>query len=125
MDGATAADATMVLVDFLPTIPDRSWSLALQMGVTNAISKSHSYSKLGPDRPRTRAGQDSYSARSHTMNGFVPGGVLTDRNTDALANWDCAAKVLSAVPVGRLRASSNCIGIALFLCSDAAFNITG
>ena len=39
MDGATAAEPSMVLADFLPPMADRSWALALQMGVTHAICK--------------------------------------------------------------------------------------
>jgi NAD(P)-dependent dehydrogenase (short-subunit alcohol dehydrogenase family) len=60
-----------------------------------------------------------------TINGLAPGVILTDRNTDALADPAYAQKVRAAIPAGRFGESSDCVGAALLLCSDAGAYITG
>lgn len=60
-----------------------------------------------------------------TINGLAPGVILTDRNTDALADPAYADKVRAAIPAGRFGDAADCVGAALLLCSDAGAYITG
>lgn len=60
-----------------------------------------------------------------TANNLAPGVILTDRNTAALADADYAEKVRAAIPAGFLGESTDCVGAALLLCSDAGRYITG
>lgn len=60
-----------------------------------------------------------------TINNLAPGVILTDRNTDALADPDYAEKVKQAIPAGFFGESRDCAGAALLLCSDAGRYITG
>lgn len=60
-----------------------------------------------------------------TINNLAPGVILTDRNSDALANADYAAKVRAAIPAGFFGEAADCVGAALLLCSDAGRYITG
>jgi NAD(P)-dependent dehydrogenase (short-subunit alcohol dehydrogenase family) len=53
------------------------------------------------------------------------GRILTDRNTDALADPDYAGKLRSSIPAARFGQSADCVGAALLLCSDAGAYITG
>lgn len=60
-----------------------------------------------------------------TVNNLAPGVILTDRNTDALANPDYARRVRNSVPAGFFGEPRDCTGAALLLCSDAGRYITG
>jgi len=60
-----------------------------------------------------------------TINALAPGVILTERNTDALADPGYADKVRTAIPANRFGASADCVGAALLLCSDAGAYITG
>lgn len=65
------------------------------------------------------------AASGVTLNNIAPGVILTDRNSVALSNADYAAKALAAVPAGYFGESTDCVGAALLLCSDAGRYITG
>jgi len=60
-----------------------------------------------------------------TVNNLAPGVILTDRNTEALADPDYLALVKSKIPAGYCGESADCVGIAQLLCSDAGRYITG
>jgi NAD(P)-dependent dehydrogenase (short-subunit alcohol dehydrogenase family) len=60
-----------------------------------------------------------------TINALAPGVILTERNTDALADPGYADKVRTAIPANRFGVSADCVGAALLLCSDAGAYITG
>jgi NAD(P)-dependent dehydrogenase (short-subunit alcohol dehydrogenase family) len=60
-----------------------------------------------------------------TVNNLAPGVILTDRNTDALANQVYAERVRGMIPLRFFGESSDCVGAALLLCSDAGRYITG
>lgn len=60
-----------------------------------------------------------------TINNLAPGVIQTDRNTDALSDPDYAREVRAAIPAGFLGESTDCVGAALLLCSDAGRYITG
>lgn len=60
-----------------------------------------------------------------TINNLAPGVIQTDRNTAALSDPAYAEKVRAAVPAGLLGESTDCVGAALLLCSDAGRYITG
>jgi glucose 1-dehydrogenase len=60
-----------------------------------------------------------------TVNNLAPGVILTDRNTDALADDDYAELVRSKIPSGFFGESQDCVGVAQLLCSEAGRYITG
>jgi NAD(P)-dependent dehydrogenase (short-subunit alcohol dehydrogenase family) len=60
-----------------------------------------------------------------TVNNLAPGVIMTDRNTEALADADYAEKVRAAIPAGFFGEASDCAGAALLLCSEAGRYITG
>lgn len=65
------------------------------------------------------------AASGVTFNNIAPGVIATDRNSAALSDADYAAKVRAAVPAGYFGESTDCVGAALLLCSDAGRYITG
>jgi len=60
-----------------------------------------------------------------TVNNLAPGVILTDRNTDALADPEYLELVKSKIPAGYCGESEDCAGVAQLLCSDAGRYITG
>jgi len=60
-----------------------------------------------------------------TINGLAPGVILTDRNTNALADAEYADALLTAIPTARFGTTADCVGAALLLCSNAGSYITG
>jgi NAD(P)-dependent dehydrogenase (short-subunit alcohol dehydrogenase family) len=60
-----------------------------------------------------------------TVNNLAPGVILTDRNTDALADEAYREQVRSRIPVGFFGEPHDCTGLALLLCSEAGRYITG
>jgi len=60
-----------------------------------------------------------------TVNNLAPGVILTDRNTDALADPDYAERVRQSIPAGYFGESADCAGAALLLCSEAGRYVTG
>jgi len=60
-----------------------------------------------------------------SVNNLAPGVILTDRNTDALADDDYAEAVRSKIPSGFFGESKDCVGLAQLLCSEAGRYITG
>ncbi len=60
-----------------------------------------------------------------TINNLAPGVILTDRNTDVLADEATAARVRDLIPLRFFGEAEDCVGAALLLCSDAGRYITG
>ena len=60
-----------------------------------------------------------------TVNNVAPGVIDTDRNRDALADAEYAAKVTASIPAGFYGKPEDCAGIVDFLCSDAGRYVTG
>lgn len=60
-----------------------------------------------------------------TVNNLAPGVIMTDRNTDALADGAYAARVRELIPLRAFGEAGDCAGAALLLCSDAGRYITG
>ena len=60
-----------------------------------------------------------------TVNNLAPGVILTDRNTDALADDAYREQVRSRIPVGFFGEVHDCSGLALLLCSETGRYITG
>ena len=66
-----------------------------------------------------------YAADGITFNTIAPGVIATDRNTEALADQEIVAKLLTVIPAKRFGLAEDCAGIALLLASDAGSYITG
>ncbi|MGZ0657255.1 SDR family NAD(P)-dependent oxidoreductase [Coraliomargarita sp. W4R53] len=60
-----------------------------------------------------------------TVNNLAPGVILTDRNTEALADQDYAELVKTKIPAAFFGEAQDCVGLAQLLCSDAGRYITG
>lgn len=60
-----------------------------------------------------------------TINNLAPGVIMTDRNTEALADPIYAERVRAKIPLGRFGEPRDCSGAALLLCSEAGSYITG
>ncbi len=60
-----------------------------------------------------------------TVNNVAPGVILTDRNTEALADEDYAKQVMASIPAGFYGEKEDCAGIVRLLCSDEGRYITG
>lgn len=60
-----------------------------------------------------------------TVNNLAPGVILTDRNSDALADETYREQVRSRIPVCFFGEADDCAGLALLLCSEAGRYITG
>lgn len=60
-----------------------------------------------------------------TVNNLAPGVIVTDRNTEALADQAYAARVREMIPLRAFGQTEDCVGAALLLCSDAGRYITG
>jgi NAD(P)-dependent dehydrogenase (short-subunit alcohol dehydrogenase family) len=112
-----------------PAMCERGWGRILTVGSVQEI-RPHPlmlpYSSLKHAQTGLMLGLAKQLApRGVTINGLAPGVILTDRNTDALADPAYAEKVRAAIPAGRFGESSDCVGAALLLCSDAGAYITG
>ena len=60
-----------------------------------------------------------------TCNVIKPGAILTDRNRAVLADPANEAAVLERIPLRRLGAPQDCVGVAVLLCSPAGAYING
>lgn len=60
-----------------------------------------------------------------TVNNLAPGVILTDRNTEVLADETYAERVRQIIPLRSFGESTDCVGATLLLCSDAGRYITG
>lgn len=60
-----------------------------------------------------------------TVNNVAPGVILTDRNSDALADEKYAKIVSDSIPVGFFGTPEDCEGLVSLLCSDEGRYITG
>ena len=60
-----------------------------------------------------------------TVNNVAPGVILTDRNSDALADEKYAKIVSDSIPVGFFGTPKDCEGLVSLLCSDEGRYITG
>ena len=60
-----------------------------------------------------------------TVNNLAPGVILTDRNTEVLADEAYAGRVRQIIPLRSFGESTDCVGAALLLCVDAGRCITG
>lgn len=66
-----------------------------------------------------------YAKHGITFNNLAPGVIITDRNTETLANKSFHQKILAMIPAARLGNPEECVGPALMLCSETGSYITG
>lgn len=114
---------------FLPDMIERCWGRVLTIGSVQQI-KPH------PEMLVYAASKDAQMSVVRnlaqqvggygiTVNNLAPGVILTDRNTDALADEIYRQQVIEHIPVGFLGMAHDCNGAALLLCSDAGRYING
>ncbi len=131
-DGQVAVNlrATLQLVRLAaPAMLERRWGRILAVG---SVQEARPH----PDMlvyAATKCAQTSlvrnfarqFASRGVTVNALAPGVIVTDRNTDRLADAGYAERVLAAIPAGRFGETADCVGAALLLCSGAAAYLTG
>ncbi len=122
--------ATQALVSGLvPDMAARGWGRVLAIGSVQEV-KEH------PDMliyAGLKAAQTSMmrnlarqlAARGVTCNILAPGAIETDRNAGVLADPVYRQQVCSRIPMGAIGSPKDCIGAALFLCSDVSRYVTG
>ena len=114
---------------FLPQMQKNKWGRVIALGSVNQWKQS-------PRLPIYAATKSALSnvmqncARKYgpdgiTFNTIAPGVIATDRNTEALADQEIVAKLLTVIPAKRFGLAEDCAGIALLLASDAGSYITG
>lgn len=114
---------------FAPAMIERKWGRILTIGsvqetrphpemlVYSSLKHAQTGLALGLAKPLASHGV--------TINNLAPGVILTDRNVDALNDPAYAEKVRAAIPAGRFGETTDCVGAALLLCSEAGAYITG
>lgn len=114
---------------FLPDMIERRWGRVLTIGSVQQI-RPH------PEMLVYAASKDAQMSVVRnlakqvggygiTVNNLAPGVILTDRNTDALADEAYRQYVIEHIPVGFLGTVHDCNGAALLLCSEAGRYING
>lgn len=113
----------------VPAMSAAKWGRVLTVGSVQELRPHPEmlpYSSLKHAQTALGAGlAKQLAADGVTLNNLAPGVILTDRNTDALADPDYAEKVRAAIPARSFGESADCVGAALLLCSDAGRYITG
>jgi gluconate 5-dehydrogenase len=65
------------------------------------------------------------AARNVTMNVISPGAIETERTSGRYADPAFRRAVVAKIPAGRPGRPEDCVGPAIFLCSDEAAYLTG
>jgi NAD(P)-dependent dehydrogenase (short-subunit alcohol dehydrogenase family) len=122
--------SSLLLVQaFLPEMLAREWGRVVALG---SIQESR-------PNPRhiayaaTKAAQTStvlnlarnVGAPNVTFNVLKPGVISTKRNAAALSDENRHRAILEAIPLGRIGTPKDCVGAALFLCSDQGKYVNG
>jgi NAD(P)-dependent dehydrogenase (short-subunit alcohol dehydrogenase family) len=121
--------ALTLIARFVPGMAERGWGRVLTIGSIQE-HKPHPEMMIYAATKAAQTNMVQNFARqlaSHgvTVNNLAPGVILTDRNTEPLANLAYAEAVLSRIPAGFFGEASDCAGAALLLCSEAGRYITG
>lgn len=112
-----------------PAMLERGWGRIVTVGSVQEL-KPHPqmtvYSALkGAQAVMVKSLARQFAARGVTVNNLAPGVILTDRNTQRLADPAYASEVRALIPAGSFGEPDDCRGAALLLCSDAGRYITG
>lgn len=122
--------ATLALMGRLvPAMAERGWGRVLTIGSVQEIRPNRAMIVYAA----TKAAQTSVvrtlarevAGQGVTVNNLAPGVIVTDRNTEALADPAYAEAVKARIPAGCFGMPEDCAGAALLLCSDAGRYITG
>jgi NAD(P)-dependent dehydrogenase (short-subunit alcohol dehydrogenase family) len=114
---------------FLPGMVQRGWGRLIAVGSIQEAKENPAMLIYAA----TKAAQTSMvrnlarqlATTGVTCNTLAPGVVLTERNTEAMADPAYRTRSLSQIPMGRFGAPEDCVGAALLLASEAGRYITG
>lgn len=122
--------ATLAMIQAAaPAMADRGWGRIVTVGSVQELSPHpdmavYAASKAAQENlVRNLARQ--LARQGVTVNNLAPGVVLTDRNSEALADAAYAAQVADRIPCGEFATAEDMAGAALLLCSDAGRYLTG
>ena len=122
--------ATIALIRaFLPAMLERSWGRILTIG---SVQQAKPHWKT-PVYASTKAAQLNLirnfarqpAMKGVTFNNLSPGFTATERTANSMRDADYMQTTISAIPMGRIGQPEDCVGAAVFFCSDAAAYITG
>lgn len=118
-----------ILQTLVPAMKERKWGRILAIGSVQQ-GKPHPHMLVYAASKAAQMSLISNLARQLapdgiTANNLAPGVILTDRNTEALADSAYADKVRASIPLGHFGEATDCAGAALLLCSEAGRYITG
>ncbi|TDE11128.1 SDR family oxidoreductase [Dyadobacter psychrotolerans] len=114
---------------FAPSMQQRGWGRILTIGSIQQIKPhpdmiAYAATKAGVlNMVRNLALQ--LAGSGITVNNLAPGVILTERNTDALADEDYRKRALGRIPVAFFGEPHDCAVLAVLLCSEAGRYITG
>ena len=119
----------LLMQKLVPHMRERKWGRIITIGSVQEIKPHpdmlvYSASKSAQtNMVKSLAGQ--LASDGITVNNVAPGVILTDRNTEALSDFEYASSVASSIPVGFFGEKEDCTGIVLFLASEESRYITG
>jgi NAD(P)-dependent dehydrogenase (short-subunit alcohol dehydrogenase family) len=112
-----------------PPMLDRGWGRILTIGSVQE-NKPHPHmlvyaSLKAAQTLMVRNLARQFASSGVTVNNLAPGVILTDRNTERLADSAYADRIRASIPAGDFGKPTDCAAAALLLCSDAGRYITG
>jgi NAD(P)-dependent dehydrogenase (short-subunit alcohol dehydrogenase family) len=123
-------DSTRRLLSaFVPGMVANGWGRVLAMGSVQEI-KEHPLMMVYAGLKAAQTSMMRNLARQVakagvTCNTLSPGAIATDRNEAVLADPEYRERIRAGIPMGEIGEAKDCVGAAIFLCSDAARYITG
>ncbi len=123
-------DATRLLLGALvPGMAKRNWGRVLAIGSVQEV-KEHPQMLIYAALKTAQTSMMRNLARQLgregiTFNTLAPGAIETGRNAHVLADEAYRRAVVERIPMGAIGTPEDCVGAAIFLCSEAARYVTG
>lgn len=119
----------MLIQAVLPYMKEQKWGRIVTIGSVNEkkpIPKLMAYSASKAAQANISLSLSTQVAKDGiTVNNVAPGVIYTDRNVEALSDFEYAKKVTDSIPVGFYGEPDDCAAIVSLLCSEEGRYITG
>jgi gluconate 5-dehydrogenase len=113
----------------VPAMAERRWGRVVATGsvmATRPRAETVAYAAFkSAQLTAIRAIAREVAPRGVTMNVISPGAIETERTVDRYADASFRRAVTAKIPVGRPGRPEDCVGPAIFLCSNEAAYLTG